>query len=299
MAKVTVIGAGNLGSCIGFCIALKGVCDQVLFVDIMKDLAEGQKNDVMQSIALVNDTKIRSGDYIDMKGSDVIVLTAGKPRTPDIKSRIELGEINKKIVSGVVDEIIRYSQRSIIITITNPMDLMNYLIYARMRDRKRVIGSGGMLDTARFRTVLSRGKVMDVEAYILGEHGDTQVPIFSRVKIDHKKLDFSEKEKEDIMKKLKLSAINVIGKKGATVYAPALNTAEMVESILKDQKRVMPCSAVLDGEYGIKDVSIGVPCVLGKKGIENIEEWELTKEELEQLKNSANSLKKNILELNI
>jgi len=297
MKKVCMIGAGNLGSSIAYEIANRDIANEIVLIDLLRDFAEGQADDIQQAVAQRNDTIVSAGNYDELADSDITIVTAGKPRTPDIKSRLELAGINAKIIKSVASELRESGFGGIIITLTNPMDLMNHIICKSGFDRDRVIGSGGQLDSARFRVVLSRlynAHSSSVEAHVLGEHGDSQVPVFSNVKINGKRKTFSEDEKKKIREELKAAALNVISKKGATIFAPANNTADMVESILDDQKTAMMCSVVLNGEYGINNVSIGVPVVLCKNGVEKILEWGLDEDELAMLQQGAYELKKHL-----
>ncbi len=296
--KISVIGAGNLGSFIAYEIVSRDVCKEMVLVDILKDVAEGQAMDMTQALPYKNSTKVYSGGYEDIAGSEVIVITAGKPRTPDIKDRLELATINVKIMNFILAEVKKYAPEAIIITITNPMDLINLHIHKSGWAREKVIGSGGQLDSSRFRTILGCPD-KEVEAYIIGEHGAGQIPVFSKVKINGELKQFSEEEQKEIKEKLKNSSMEVIKRKGATVFAPASNTADMVESIVRDQHKLLMCSTVLKGEYGLQDVSIGVPVRLGKNGIEKVEEWELNESELSQLKASADKLKMAYEELGV
>lgn len=294
--KITIIGSGNLGSAIGYEIANRDIIEELVFIDIKPDFAEGQASDIAQAIAFRNNTVVRAGDYNDASDSDILIVTAGKPRTPEIKSRLELAEINSKIIKDIALRIKEIGFSGILITLTNPMDLMNYLLWKQTGlSRFKVIGSGGQLDSSRFRTVLAKiynKNVMDVEAFVISEHGDNQVPVFSNVKISNRKVDFSDDEKEKISAELKKSALNVISKKGATIFAPANNTADMIQSIVKDERKLMSCSVVLDGEYGLRDLSIGVPVILGQSGVEEILEWNLSNDELAVFRKGADELKR-------
>ena len=207
-----------------------------------------------------------------------------------MKDRLMLAEINLKIIKQIVEEIKRYCPDTIIVTITNPMDLINKFIFKQGFDRMKVIGSGGQLDSSRLRVILGFPQ-KKVEAFVLGEHGQDQIPIFSRVLVDGAKVNFSDDEKKDLRERSKESALLVIEKKGATVVAPAINTANMVEAIMKNSNEVMICSMNLNGEYGLDDVSLGVPVLLGENGIKEILEWDLNEEELSNLKKSADKLK--------
>jgi len=293
--KISVIGVGNLGSCIAYEIANRGLVEELVLIDIFRDLAEGNAADIGQAIAFRNNVNVHAGDHKNVADSNIIIVTAGKPRTPEMKTRLELLEVNKKIIRDVAQSIRKFAGDSIIVTLTNPVDIMNYLMWKYTGfPREKVIGSAGMLDSARFRYVLSRKydvPVLDVEAYVIGEHGENQVPVFSRVKIKGKGIKFTSKEKSEISRDLRKSALTVISKKGATIYAPANNTVNMIEAILGRKENVYICSAILDGEYNLKDISIGVPVTLGKDGIENIIEWDLDEDERKTFYSGAESIK--------
>lgn len=296
--RVSVIGVGNLGSCIAYEIANRGLVDEIVLVDILKDLAEGNAIDIGQAVAFRNNTEIYSGDYGDVEGSHIIIVAAGKPRTPEMKSRLELLEINRRIIENISRKIRSIRGEPIIITLTNPVDIMNYLLWKYTGlPREKVIGSAGMLDSARFRQILSKKygvPVLDVEAYVIGEHGENQVPVFSKVKIKNEIKKFTEIEKKEIIDELKHSALKVISKKGATIYAPTNNTVNMVEVILKNERKTCICSTILNGEYGLKDISIGVPVILGKNGVEEILKWELEEEERRIFYLGAETIRKTI-----
>ncbi len=302
MKKVTVVGVGNLGSCIAYEVANRGLVDKLVLVDICQELAEGNATDIAQALAFRNNTEVKAGDYKDAEGSQVIVVTAGKPRSPDMKSRMELFEANRRIIAAVASEIRKnIGQESVIVTLTNPVDVMNYLMWKNVGlDRRKVLGSAGMLDSARLRTVLARmlrTPVLDVKAYVLGEHGESQVPVFSQVSIEGRKRAFNQTERREMAKRLRESALEVISKKGATIYAPTSNTVTMIQAILHDEKRLAVCSVVLDGEYGLKNVSLGVPVILGENGVEQVLEWELDEEEKAIFYQGAENLRKTIADV--
>jgi len=285
MSKVTVIGTGNLGSCITYEIANRGIVDELVLVDIYRELAEGNAEDIEQALAFRNNTKVYAGDYEDAKSSDVIVVTAGKPRSPEMKSRMELLKVNKAIIQDVASEIRELDGDFIIMTLTNPVDVMNYLMWKHTSfDRRRILGSAGQLDSSRFKVALGRRyriPVLDIEAYVIGEHGDNQVPVFSKVRFEGKEKRFTLKERDEIENDIKASALRVISKKGATIFAPASNTVNIIEAILRDERRLAICSVILDGEYDLRDISIGVPVVVGRRGVEKISEWKLDENEKE------------------
>ena len=303
MRKISVIGVGNLGSCIAYEIANRNLTDELILIDIVKDLAEGNAMDIEHAMAFKSNVKVYAGDYEDASNSDIIVVTAGKPRTPEMKSRMELLNVNKRIIQSVASKIrtLEGLDHTIIVTLTNPVDIMNYVMWRYTGfDRRRVIGSAGQLDSARFRSVLSRRlgvPVLSVEAYVIGEHGECQVPLFSRVKVDGRAKTFMADERDEIREEIRESARRVISKKGATIYAPANNTVDLIQAILEDERRLLICSAILDGEYELRGLSIGVPVIIGRSGIEEILEWELDKDEEKIFYQGAERLRETIIEI--
>ena len=298
MSKAAVIGVGSLGSCIAYEIANRGLVDELVLIDIYRELSEGNAADISQALAFRSNVEMSAGGSEDAQGSDIVIVTAGKPRTPGMKSRMELLEANAKIIGGVAANLKKIGGNPVVVTLTNPVDIMNYVMWKTTGlDRRLVLGSAGMLDSARLRTVLSRRydvPVLDVEAYVIGEHGESQVPVFSRAKVRGERVAFNKDERTEIAQELRQSALNVISKKGATIFAPANNTANIVQSILRDEKRTAVCSAVLDGEFGLRDVSIGVPVTLGREGVERIQQWELDEEERKPFFRGADNLRETV-----
>jgi len=296
MRKIAVVGVGSLGSCIAYELASRKLADKLVLIDIYRDLAEGNAEDISQAMAFRSNLEVYAGDYSDAEGSDIIVVTAGKPRTPEMKSRMELLRVNFEIIKSVASKLREISGEPIIVTLTNPVDVMNYAMWRLTGfDRRRVIGSAGMLDSARLRRAISRKlgvPVLDVEAYVIGEHGEHQVPIFSRVKVKGRNIEFSPDERKRLSEEIKQSALNVISKKGGTVYAPASNTANMIQMILQNSNCKAVCSAILDGEYGLRDLSIGVPVELNRSGIKRIVEWRLSDDEMKTFLIGAERLKR-------
>ncbi|WP_327050675.1 malate dehydrogenase [Halomicrococcus gelatinilyticus] len=296
MAKVSVVGAaGTVGAAAGYNIALRDVADELVFVDIPDKEADtvGQAADANHGAAYDSNTTVRQGTYEDTAGSDVVVITAGIPRQPG-QTRIDLAGDNAPIMEDIGSSLAEYNDDFVTITTSNPVDLLNRHLYETGdRDRGKVIGFGGRLDSARFRYVLSQrfdAPVQNVEATILGEHGDAQVPVFSKVRVNGRDPEFSDDEKESILGELKTSAMNVIEKKGATEWGPASGVGHMVEAVLRDTGEVLPGSVLLDDEYGHDDVALGVPVKLGSDGVEEIVEWDLTEFEREQLGEAADKL---------
>jgi len=296
MAKVSIVGAaGTVGAAAGYTIALEDIADEVVFVDIpeQEDVTVGQAADTNHGIAYDSNTEVRQGDYEDTAGSDVVVITAGLPRSPG-DTRLDLADDNAPIMKDIQDSLAAHSDDFITVTTSNPVDLLNYHLYkSGDRPREKVIGFGGRLDSARFRYVLSERfevPVQNVDATILGEHGDAQVPVFSKVRVDGEDLEFGEDEQEEILSDLQESAMNVIERKGATEWGPARGVAHTVDAIINDTGEVIPCSVALDGEFGHSDVGFGVPAKVGANGIEEIVEWDLSEFEQEQMQEAADKL---------
>ncbi|EMA40127.1 malate dehydrogenase [Halococcus hamelinensis] len=295
MVKVSVVGAaGTVGAAAGYNIALRGVADEIVFVDIpdQEDTTVGQAADTNHGIAYDTNTEIRQGTYEDTAGSDVVVITAGIPRQPG-QSRLDLGEDNAPIIADIESSLAEHTDDFISVTTSNPMDLLNRHLYETGdRPREHVVGFGGRLDSARFRYVLADRfdtEVTNVEASILGEHGDAQVPVFSKVRVEGTDPEFSDDEREDILESLQQSAMNVIERKGATQWGPATGVGHMVEAIVRDTGTVLPGSMVLEGEYGHEGVGLGVPVKLTSDGAEVVD-WNLSEYEREQLGQAADKL---------
>ena len=296
MTKVSVVGAaGTVGAAAGYNIALRDIADELVFVDIpdQEDTTIGQAADANHGAAYDSNTTIRQGGYEATEGSDVVVITAGIPRQPG-QTRIDLAGDNAPIMEDIGSSLAEYNDDFVTVTTSNPVDLLNRHLYeAGDRAREKVIGFGGRLDSARFRYVISQrfdAPVKNVEATILGEHGDAQVPVFSKVRVDGQDLEFTDDEKDELLSELQTSAMNVIEKKGATQWGPATGVGHMVEAILRDTGEVLPGSIVLDGEYGHEDTAFGVPVKLGSNGVEEVVEWDLTELERNQLGEAAEKL---------
>ena len=295
MKKVGVIGAaGDVGALVAYNLATEGLADEIVLIDLLEEKARAQASDLKHGIAWEQDTEIYQGDYKDASETDIFVITAGKPRKPGM-SRLDLIKANKEIMKDISQKINKVSPEAITITTTNPLDVMNYSLYHYGdRPREKTLGEAGMLDSARFRSVLAEKfdvGMTDVMAYIIGEHGDSQVPLFSQIRINGEKITIdSKEEQEEILETLRGSAMKVIEGKGATVFGPGRGVTLMVDCILNDEKEVYPCSVVPKGEYGLEGASIGLPVKLGSKGVEEIVEWDISNEEREELQSSHEKL---------
>jgi len=297
--KVTVVGAGNVGATLAQRVAERGYAD-VVMIDIVEGIPQGKGLDMLQSGPVLNfDSKvIGTNGYDDSVGSDVVVITAGVARKPGM-SRDDLLATNQKIVGGVTEEIVKRSPDTILVIISNPLDAMAQLAYhVSGFPRERVLGMAGVLDTARFRTFLAEEldvSVEDVQAYVLGGHGDTMVPLVRYTTAGG--IPVSElipKGRLDaIVQRTRDGGAEIVGhlKTGSAFYAPSAAGAQMVEAILLDKKRILPCAAYLDGEYGIKGLYVGVPVKLGARGVEQIIEIKLAPDEQAALQHSADEVK--------
>jgi len=295
MTKVSIVGAaGTVGAAAGYNIALRDIADELVFVDIpdQRETTIGQAADTNHGVAYDSNTTVVQGEYEDTAGSDVVVVTAGIPRQPG-QTRIDLAGDNAPIMEDIGASLDEYNDDYVSITTSNPVDLLNRHLYeAGDRDRHKVIGFGGRLDSARFRYVLSERfdvPVKNVDATILGEHGDAQVPVFSKVRVDGTDPDF-EGDREEILEDLQESAMDVIERKGATQWGPATGVAHMVEAVLEDTGAVLPGSIALDGEYGHENTAFGVPVKLGSDGVEEVIEWDLDDYETELMDEAAAKL---------
>ncbi len=285
MSKVGFVGAGRIGATSAFTCMINLDVD-IALVDIAKELAEGEAEDIAHAASAFGKNIVVEGgdDYSLLENSDVVVVSAGFARKPGM-TRLDLAEKNAGIVKSIASRIAEVCCNAIVITVTNPMDVMNYVMWSELnrlcgKDRREVVGMGGLLDTSRLR-IISRREGVECESMVLGEHGDTM--FISRT--------FSRGEcSDELLEKTRAIAAEVIRKKGATIFGPAVCIYRMVKAIVENTKELIPASVVLQGEYGIENVSLGVPVRLGRKGAE-IEELELCEEDVNGLKNSARVLR--------
>lgn len=293
--KLSFIGTGRLGSIIAYAAAVRAFADEIVMVDIIEPLAQGQANDLRHAMEYRAGMHVRSGGYEDVRDSDIVVVTAGRPRSPGM-TRLDLLDFNAPIMRDIAERVAKLAPDAVFINLTNPMDVMNYVVYKYSGfQRTRVVGSGGMLDTVRFRTALSdflEVPASQITAYVLGEHGDSQVPIWSKVEAEGEEQTIALEDRKRIRQQIKEVAINIISGKKATEFGPASATADMIESIAKDRGELIPSSIVVKGEYDLKDISIGMPVVLGTGGVKEIVEWELEEAELEDMQASGSILTK-------
>ena len=299
MAKVTIVGSGNVGATCANVLAHKDIVKQIVLLDIQGDMAKGKALDTWQQapVDAYSTSLIGTSDYADTANSDIVVITAGVPRKPGM-TRDDLVATNAKIVSSVVENIMKHSKNPIIIVVSNPLDVMTYAAFKKSGLKaSRVIGMAGILDTARYRAFLATElnvSPKDIQAILMGGHGDTMVPLPRYTTISGIPVtELIEKDKLDaIIARTKDGGGELVRLMGTSAwYAPGAAAAQMVEAIVKDENRIFPCCVMLSGQYGIKDFCIGVPVKLGKKGIEKIITLKLRKEEKELLAASAKSVK--------
>ena len=297
--KVSVIGAGNVGATTAQRIYEKGYSDVVL-IDILEDMPQGKSLDMLESGPVLGTDAniIGSNSYNESKNSDVVVITAGIAIKPGM-SRDDLLITNMKIVGSVTKEVVKRSPNAILVVVSNPLDAMVQHAYNISGfPKERVVGMAGILDTARFRTFLSQEldvSVTNISAYVLGGHGDTMVPLIGSTTVGGVPISTLIKPNRlnEIIQRTRDGGAEIVGllKTGSAYYAPSAAVAQMVESILLDRKEILPCAALLEGEYEINGLYAGVPIKLGANGIEEIIEIDLTDEESKALKNSAESVK--------
>ncbi len=304
MPLVTIVGAGRVGVEIAEIILLRDVADVVL-IDIIPGRAEGEALDLAHEIAFLGiDRDVRgSMDYKDCSGSDVVVIVAGAPRKPGMK-REELLNVNAGIVKEVASKVAEYAPRSKIVVVTNPVDAMTYVaLKASSFDRHRVLGFGPSLDSARLRYILSKklGKPLSsIQALVMGQHGEAMVPVLSNTFVEGKRASeiLSPEEQRTIVEEVRKAGAEVIRLRGYSAnHAPGLGVALIVEAMIKSNPLYAPAIAVLNGEYGIKGIPLGVPCIIGGNGLERVVEIELSKEEREALRQAAERIRDLLLVL--
>jgi len=304
--KITVVGAGHVGATQTHRLAEMEVAKQVVLVDILEGIPQGKALDLYESGPVLGfDTQvIGSNDYAEAAGSDIVVITAGIPRKPGM-SRDDLLATNAGIVRNVSAEVKKSSPDAIVIVVSNPLDVMTYVAFDTTGfPANRVFGMAGVLDTARYRTFIAERlnvSVEDIQALVLGGHGDTMVPLVSYTTIAGIPLTqfLGTEEIEALIDRTRKGGAEIVKylKEGSAYYAPSAAVAQMVEAIEKDKKRILPCAAWMEGQYGISDTYLGVPCKLGRKGVEEIVEVELNDEERVALEKSAEHVRGTIAKM--
>ena len=306
MKKISLIGAGQIGGTLAHLIGIKELVDEVVMFDVAEGIAKGKALDIAQSSSVDGYNVKFSGtkNYEDIKNSNVVIITAGVPRKPGM-SRDDLLGINLKIIKQVAEGVKKNSPDSFVICITNPLDVMvmAFQKYSELPSKK-IVGMAGILDSSRFKLFLSLElniPVNEIDAMVMGGHGDTMVPLPRFTKVSGKPLldlikegKLSQEKLEEINQRTRDGGAEIVKylEKGSAFYAPAASGVEMAEAYLKDQKKLLPCAVQLNGEYGVKNIFAGVPVIIGKNGVEKIEEISLDQKEKSQFMHSINSVKK-------
>ncbi len=301
MSKVTVVGAGAVGATCANVMAAREVASEIVLIDIKEGLSEGKMLDMLQASATMGfNTKMIgvTNDYAATAGSDVVVITSGIPRKPGM-TREDLIGTNANIMKSVIENVAKFSPEAIIVVVANPMDTLTYMaLKSTSIPKNRIIGMGGALDSSRFRTYLSLATgvpLADIEGMVIGGHGDTtMIPLTAKASIKGVPASafLSEEELAEVSAKTMVGGATLTKLIGTSAwYAPGAASSSVVETILKDQKRIIPCSCFLEGEYGQSDICIGVPAVIGRNGIEKIIELELTADEKAKFEASADAVR--------
>lgn len=304
--KITIIGAGAVGATTAYTIMLSGLVSEIVLIDLNKDKAEGDALDMNHGISFVSPVKIIAGDYSDIKGSDMVVITAGASQEPG-ERRTDLLKRNAKIMESITNQVLKYcNDDTILMVVTNPVDILTYVTYKISGfSKNHVIGSGTVLDTSRLKYLLgefANVDVRNVHTYIMGEHGDSEVAAWSTTTIAGMDIndfcrfsgecDTPQMCKQQFYETVKNSAYEIIEKKGATYYAIALAVKRIIESIIGNEKSILTISSLLDGEYGIENMCLSVPTIVSNEGAEKILEINFSENEISDLRNSAEMLKK-------
>lgn len=309
--KIAIIGAGKVGTTFAYALMLSGLAGEIVLMDKDKKRADGEVMDLNQGVPLTHPVRIWSGDYPDCAGANIIVIAAGTSQKPG-ETRLDLLKRNTAIFKQIIPQVLKYNLEAVLLIATNPVDILSYATWKISGlPAGRVIGSGTVLDTARFRSLLSGCLNLDarnVHAYIIGEHGDSEVAVWSSANIagiplnDYTKQSGNEmctEEREQITSQVRNAAYEIISRKGATFYAVAVGLVRIVESILRDQQSVLSVSSLVPGYYGIEDVYLSLPAVIGHTGVERILKLSLDKAEINALKKSAGVLRENIAQLGL
>ncbi|MFB1051305.1 L-lactate dehydrogenase [Paraliobacillus sp. JSM ZJ581] len=300
--KVVIIGAGFVGSSYAYSLVNQGIVNELVLVDLNKERAEGEARDLNHGMPFGFPMRIRSGDYEECKNADLVVITAGANQGPG-ETRLDLAHKNAKIMQGIVNSIMDSGFNGILLVATNPVDLLSHVaLEVSGLPQERVIGSGTILDTARFRYLLSEYYQVDsrnVQAYIIGEHGDSELPVWSHVQIggvplkDYGNIENIEKDKDmtQLFENVRDAAYHIIERKGATYYGIGLGLARLTRAILYNENSIVTVSTLFEGQYGIENVYLGMPAIVNEYGIREVLDLDLSKTELEQLYHSAKVLK--------
>lgn len=308
--KISVVGAGNVGAATAFSLMMNKVASEIVIYDIDHKKAEGEALDIYQGTSLVAPVLVNAGNVEDTKDSDIVIITAGAAQKPG-ETRLDLVNKNIAIYKKLIPEIVKYNPNTILLVVSNPVDILTYITWKISGfPKERVIGSGTVLDTSRFKSSLAREFNIDarnVHGYIIGEHGDSEIAVYSRTNIGgitfdeyYKKQRIKEKGfKERIAAEVKNAAYEIIQRKGYTNYAVAVAVTRICTAILRDEKSILTTSTYLDGQYHVNDVYLSTPTVVGRKGVLEILEFDLAAEEQFAFEESANIIKNMLKESNL
>lgn len=291
--KVGVVGVGKLGGEIAFAVARDGTWDEIVLYDVVEGLAWAQAEDIRSGIAERSDSIVRAGSLEDLHDSDVVLLVAGQGRKPGM-TRLDLLHANAPLVRDLSRKIVSVAPHTTIVVLTNPVDVLTTIAWeASGLTRDRVLGSGALLDSVRLRCLLAdrhHAKPSEVEALVLGEHGERAVPLWSRVRVQGQPVEFRAEDKEAILEELRNVSTKIIAGKGGTAYGPAGATASLLHALVSPHPSMVPASVVLHGEYGVQDLALGAPAILGKGHLLRVEEWPLLPEEQQAVAAAAHDL---------
>lgn len=304
--KVAIIGAGNVGTTFAFALTIKGTAREIVIVDKDAKKAAGECMDLNHGLSFTHPASISAQGYEGCAGSDIVVITAGAKQNPG-QTRIDLAQVNIEIFKDIIAQVMKYAKDAIILVVTNPVDILTYItLKFSGLPVNRVIGSGTALDTSRFRYLIGEHCGVDtrnVHAYIIGEHGDTELPVWSNASIGGMRIDEycptckdfqgcdKEKKLDGLFDEVKNAAYKIIEAKGATYYAVALALVRITEVILRDENSVLPVSTLMKDYYGVKDICLSLPCVVNRRGVDRILNIELSAKEQAQFRHSADTLK--------
>lgn len=305
-AKISIIGAGFVGSTTAYALMMSGLVSELVIVDVNKDKAKAEALDIAHGTPFVDSVKVIEGEYKDTKDSDIVIITAGAgPKTGE--TRLDVLNKNLSIFKSIVPNVVKYSPNSILLVVSNPVDILTHITYKLSGfPKERVIGSGTVLDSSRFKYILGQEYDMnprDLNTYIIGEHGDSQIAAWSLTTVSGMNIEtYLEKnengldteKKIEIAENVKKAGFDIVSGKGYTNYGVALAVRRIVEAILRDEETILPVSILLEGEYDIEDVYLGIPSVIGASGVKRVLEVPLAEEEIEGLKKSAEFLKESL-----
>ncbi len=309
MSKIVIIGAGFVGSTIAYALMLGGTAEEIVLIDKLKEKARGESMDLNHGASFVKPVNVYAGDYEDCSKADIVVITAGAPQSPG-QSRIDLLQTNTAVMKQVVTSVMEYNREAILLVVTNPVDIMSYVSWkVSGLPHRRVIGSGTVLDTSRFRHLLStrcRVDPRNIHAYVVGEHGDSEVLLWSSASIAGVSMNkfcqrcehpCSEDNRNEISAKVRRAAYQIIDDKGGTYYAIALAVKRIIESILRDERSLLTVSALAELIPGAEDLYLSIPCILGRNGIEQVVLFQMNAAEEREFDSSIEVIKSALLQV--